>query len=202
MKESGDQVLEEQNLELKENRNMKPKKVFTEGLHLLFYLILVFLSTFLILHFIGQRTQVLGQSMENALSDQDNLIVDKLSYHFMKPHRFDIVVFPVDDSDTVFYIKRIIGLPGETLQIIDGKIYINNALLKENYGKEVISVDREGLAARPVVLGNDEYFVLGDNRNHSMDSRDPEVGNVSKSAIIGKAWVRVWPLNRFGFVNH
>jgi signal peptidase I len=139
--------------------------------------------------------------MENTLSNQDSLIVDKISYHFVKPHRFDIVVFPVGDKKKVFYIKRIIGLPGETVQIIDGKVYINNKLLKENYGKEVISIDREGIAAKPVMLGKGDYFVLGDNRNHSMDSRDPEVGNISKSSIIGKAWVRVWPLKRFGFIE-
>lgn len=194
---------EQQNYELNEESSFKkPKKVLSESLHLLFYFLLVFLSTFLILHYIGQRTQVLGQSMENTLSDQDNLIVDKLSYHFMKPHRYDIVVFPVDDSQNVFYIKRIIGLPGETLQIIDGNIYIDGVRLKEDFGKENISVDREGLAAEPVELGDNEYFVLGDNRNHSMDSRDPQVGNISKSDIIGKAWVRVWPLSRFGFINH
>jgi signal peptidase I len=196
-------VSEEQDLQQNENRsNSITKRVFTEGIHLLFYLIVVFLSTYLILHFIGQRTQVYGQSMEKTLTNQDNLIVDKLTYHFMTPHRYDIVVFPVDDSASVFYIKRIIGLPGETVQIIDGKIYVNTEILKENYGNEVISIDREGLAAQPVVLGGDEFFVMGDNRNHSMDSRDPEVGNISKSSIIGKAWMRVWPLSRFGFVNH
>jgi signal peptidase I len=196
-------VLENREFELKDNRNFggRTKKVFTEGLHLLFYLLIVMLSTFLILHFIGQRTEVYGQSMENTLSNQDSLIVDKISYHFVKPHRFDIVVFPVGDKKKVFYIKRIIGLPGETVQIIDGKVYINNKLLKENYGKEVISIDREGIAAKPVMLGKGDYFVLGDNRNHSMDSRDPEVGNISKSSIIGKAWVRVWPLKRFGFIE-
>ena len=193
----------EQNLHQDENRNNHiTKRVFTESLHLLFYLIVVFLSTYLILHYIGQRTQVLGQSMEKTLTNQDNLIVDKLTYHFMKPHRYDIVVFPVDDSANVFYIKRIIGLPGETVQIIDGKIYVNNEELHENYGSEVISADRAGIAAQPVALEKDEYFVLGDNRNHSMDSRDPEVGNISKSVIIGKAWMRVWPLSRFGFLNH
>ncbi len=196
-------MLEQQNLELNESSNSgKAKRIASESLHMLFYIILVFLSTFLILHFVGQRTQVLGRSMENALSNQDNLIVDKLSYHFMKPHRFDIVVFPVDDTKDVFYIKRIIGLPGETVQIIGGKVYINNKLLNEHYGKEEISLDREGIAVKPIILGDKEYFVLGDNRNHSMDSRDPEVGNISKSAIIGKAWIRVWPLNRFGFLNH
>ncbi len=192
----------EPNMEDESTNDRKSKKFFTEFLHLLFYLVLVFLSTFLILQFIGQRTLVLGQSMENTLSDQDNLIVDKFSYHFMKPDRFDIVVFPVDESEDVFYIKRIIGLPGETVQIIDGKIYINSQLLKEDYGKELISDDNEGIASSPVVLGDTEYFVLGDNRNHSTDSRDPAVGNISKSSIIGKAWVRIWPLNRFGFINY
>ncbi len=174
-------------------KNMK-KEIF----HLLFYVVLVFLTTFVIINYVGQRTVVQGQSMENTLFDQDNLIIDKLSYHFIAPKRFDIIVFPIITSKK-FYIKRIIGLPGETVQIIDGNIYINSELLEEDYGKEIMKY--AGTASVPIALNEDEYFVLGDNRNHSSDSRDPDVGVINKDRIIGKAWVRIWPLKRFGFVK-
>jgi signal peptidase I len=183
-------------------KGKKAKKFISEGFHMLFYVVIVFLSTFLIIHFIGQRTEVSGRSMENTLYNHDSLIVDKLSYQFYKPKRYDIIVFPADETSKVYYIKRIIGLPGETIQIVDGKVYINNRLLKEFFGKEEIAKGNEGIAVKPIIIGENEYFVLGDNRNHSKDSRDPSVGNITKTAITGKAWVRIWPLNRFGFLKH
>lgn len=178
---------------LNDSKNMK-KEVF----HLLFYIILVFLTTFVIINYVGQRTVVQGQSMENTLFDHDNLIIDKLSYHFVNPKRFDIIVFPIRTSEK-YYIKRVIGLPGETVQIKEGNIYINSELLKEDFGKEIINFG--GTASVPITLKEDEYFVLGDNRNHSSDSRDPDVGVISEDAIIGKAWVRIWPLKRLGFAK-
>ncbi len=94
-------------------------------------------------------------------------------------------------------MKRIIGLPGETVQIdLSGNIYINGEILEEDYGLEPINFP--GLAQDPITLGEDEYFVLGDNRNNSSDSRDPSVGNIKRDDIMGKAWVRIWPLNKFG----
>lgn len=176
-----------------DSKNMK-KEIF----HLLFYIILVFLTTFVIINYVGQRTVVQGQSMENALFDHDNLIIDKLSYHFVAPKRFDIIVFPVKSSEK-YYIKRIIGLPGETVQIMDENIYINSKLLEERYGKEIMNY--AGIANKPITLDENEYFVLGDNRNHSSDSRDPDVGVISEDSIIGKAWIRIWPLERFGFIK-
>ena len=100
-----------------------------------------------------------------------------------------------------YYVKRVIGLPGETVQIdLEGNIYINGEILEEDYGKEKINFP--GLAVEPITLGDDEYFVMGDNRNNSSDSRDPSVGNIRRSNIIGKAWVRIWPLNKFGVLKH
>ena len=176
-----------------DSKNMK-KEIF----HLLFYIILVFLTTFVIINFVGQRTVVQGQSMENTLFNHDNLIIDKLSYHFVNPKRFDIIVFPVESSEK-YYIKRIIGLPGETVQIMSGNIYINSEPLEESYGKEIMNYS--GIASKPITLEENEYFVLGDNRNHSSDSRDPNVGIILEDSIIGKAWIRIWPLKRFGFVK-
>ena len=168
-----------------------------------FLLLVVLLLTSLVIRYIGQRTMVEGISMEPTLYDGDNLILDKVTYRFSDPKRFDIVVFPFKYKEKTNYIKRIIGLPGETVQIDEyGCIYINGEILPESYGKEIISSDRIGLAYEPIVLGEDEYFVMGDNRNHSTDSRTEVVGNVKRSEIIGRAWLRIWPFSRFGFISH
>lgn len=171
-----------------------------EILSWVFYIAFVLVLTWVIITFVGQRTRVDGRSMMNTLQDGNNLIVEKLSYRFSDPKRFDIIVFPPTGKKE-YYIKRIIGLPGETVQIDeDGNIYINGELLEENYGAE--RIQNPGRAANPITLGDDEYFVMGDNRNNSKDSRSEEVGNVKRSQIIGRAWLRIWPLNEFGFLKH
>ena len=164
------------------------------------YLLAVVALTFLFVQFVGQRTHVNGDSMNATLEDGDNLIVDKISYRFKDPERFDIIVFPYQYQEKTYYIKRIIGMPGETVQIKDGMIYIDGEILEESYGKEVMKYT--GIASDPITLGEDEYFVLGDNRNNSSDSRDPSVGNIKKDQIIGKAFIRIWPLNKFGILKH
>ena len=174
--------------------------VMRELLGMLVYVGIVLAITFLIITFVGQRTHVSGESMENTLDDGDRLIVDKLTYRFHDPERFDIIVFPFRYKDNTYYIKRIIGLPGETVQIADGEIYINGEVLEESYGREVMQ--DAGLAAEPITLGDDEYFVLGDNRNYSSDSRDPSVALIHRKEIIGRAWLRIWPLDSFGILKH
>lgn len=175
------------------------KELFSTGMYLLIVLIL----TYLLITFVGQRTEVDGASMENTLSHGDNLIVDKISYRFSEPERFDIVVFPFQHQANTFYIKRIIGLPGESVRIDEeGKIYINEEVLEENYGKEVINPENIGLAENTIQLGPDEYFVMGDNRNNSLDSRTSMVGNISRDEIVGKAWLRIWPFEDFGILKH
>ena len=178
----------------------KERGILREILSFLVYVAVVVGVTFLIIHFVGQRTYVSGSSMENTLSDGDNLIVDKITYRFSDPQRYDIIVFPFHYADHVYYIKRIIGLPGETVQIVDGDIYIDGEMLRESYGREVIK--DSGLATEPIELGEDEYFVLGDNRNDSTDSRDPSVGKIHRDEIIGRAWVRIWPLEKIGVLKH
>ena len=167
---------------------------------MLVYIIIVLAVTFLFITFVGQRTHVSGESMENTLDDGDQLIVDKITYRFKDPERFDIIVFPFHYKENTYYIKRIIGLPGETVQIADGLIYIDGEVLQESYGREVIQ--DPGLAAEPITLGEDEYFVLGDNRNQSSDSRDPSVGLIHRDEIVGRAWLRIWPLDSFGILKH
>ena len=177
------------------------KNVLKEILSISIYLLLVFCAAYLIVTSVGQRTQVSGSSMETTLSDGDHLIVDKISYRFEAPERFDIIVFPFQYDTDTYYIKRIIGMPGETVQIDEsGNIYIDGEVLEENYGREVIQ--SPGRAIDPILLGDDEYFVMGDNRNNSSDSRDPSVGNIHRRDIIGRAFVRIWPTSKFGILKH
>lgn len=180
---------------------MKKKKFMREMISTLLYILMVLGVAWLLVHFVGQRTEVDGGSMEPTLSDGDQLIVDKLSYRLHEPERFDIIVFPFQHKE--YYIKRIIGLPGETVQIDEkGNIYIDGKILEESYGREIIQEGRRGLAAKPVKLGEDEYFVMGDNRNNSRDSRVKEVGNIKRKDIIGKVWLRIWPMSKISVLKH
>ena len=141
----------------------------------------------------GQGTKVVGTSMENTFMEGDSLFIDKLSYHFVEPKRFDVVVFPFQEKEeTLLYIKRIIGLPGETIQIAGNAIYIDGEILKEEYGKEAMEEGSGGIASKPYTLSEDEYFVLGDNRNYSIDSRQPHIGPIKRDWIIGKSAFRLW----------
>ena len=191
---------EKQNASVKDSQDGE-KNMKKEILSWVFYILFVVALTYVIITFVGQRTRVDGRSMMNPLSDGDNLIVEKLSYRFGDPERFDIIVFRPYENEKEYYIKRIIGLPGETVQIDEnGKIYINGEVLEENYGAETIR--SAGRASEPITLGENEYFVMGDNRNNSKDSRSEDVGNVSRSQIIGRAWVRIWPLSKIGVLKH
>lgn len=176
------------------------KKFLKEALQTSLIILAALLISLFIVTFIGQRTVVDGESMENTLYHNDNLIVDKVSYRFSEPERFDVIVFPAHYDANTYLVKRVIGLPGETIYIDgEGNIYVDEELLEEDYGKEVILSG--GIAQAPITLGEDEYFVLGDNRNHSLDSRDHMVGNISKEDIIGKAWLRIYPFDEMCVVK-
>lgn len=167
--------------------------------------LLIYVCIFLVLWkvvpaYIIERTVVDGTSMQNTLQDEEQLMVEKLSYRFSDPKRFDIVVLmPYGEDVDEYFIKRVIGLPGETIQIKDGKIYINGEVLEENYGKE--SIIDGGIAKEPLTLGEDEYFVMGDNRNGSDDSRADYIGPIARKLIKGKAILRVWPIDHFGSID-
>ena len=177
------------------------KKIIKEIITTSLYVLLVLCLSYLFITFVGQRTEVQGSSMEATLSNGDQLIVDKISYRFRDPKRYDIIVFPFRYEDNTFYIKRIIGLPGETIQIDgEGNIWINGEILEESYGREIIR--DPGRAAEPITLGEDEYFVMGDNRNNSSDSRVEAVGNIHRDEIIGRAFIRIWPLSKSGILKH
>ena len=179
----------------------KERSIFRELGGWLLYILIIIGLTYLIITFVGQRTRVSGSSMETTLSNGDNLIVDKLTYHFKEPKRYDIIVFPYKYEENTYYIKRIIGLPGETVQVIDGYTYINGEqLVGDIYGAEVM--EAAGIGAEPITLGEDEYFVLGDNRNHSSDSRDPSVGILKRKDLMGRAWIRIYPFDKMGVIKH
>ncbi len=188
-----------------------------ELIKIVLYIIGIIGIVFLIHTFIGSRSEVVGHSMEDTLHDGESVWLDKLSYRLHEPERYDIVVFPVEDSET-YFIKRIIGLPGETVYIDEnGDIYIGTTetiyedtdgtlhneaeKLSETYGKNTIQENMRGIAAKPVTLGENEYFVMGDNRNNSKDSRSEEIGPISGDRLQGKAVFRLWPWKKFGKID-
>ena len=176
------------------------KKFLKEAVQTSLVILIALLVSLFIVTFVGQRTVVDGESMEDTLYHNDNLIVDKISYRFNEPERFDVIVFPAHYDSKTYLVKRVIALPGETIYIDEkGSIYIDDVLLEDDYGTEVML--SAGNAREPITLGDDEYFVLGDNRNHSLDSRDYMVGNINRDDIIVRAWVRIYPFDQIGFVK-
>ena len=159
----------------------------------------IFLAYFIV-YYCVEKTNVIGSSMDNTLSADESIIINKFSYRVSDPKRFDVIVFKQSGKEHSFYnIKRIIGLPGETIIMKEGGIYINNELLVD-----IVNVDEllnYGLAGEEITLEDNEYFVLGDNRNNSEDSRFASVGNITKDEIIGKAAIRISPFNFIGKLN-
>ncbi|MBQ9766897.1 MAG: signal peptidase I [Lachnospiraceae bacterium] len=153
--------------------------------------------------FLMERVIVDGPSMESTLQNGDNILVEKVSRYFGAMDRFDIIVFYPDETakekNGRYYIKRIIGLPGETVRIDGNTIYINEVPLEESFG--FTQMGNPGIAKDGVTLGEDEYFVLGDNRAVSKDSRAETVGVVPGSRIGGKLILRIFPFDKFGTVN-
>jgi signal peptidase I len=178
------------------SRKKEPKKrsAVSYIIEFAIYIALILLCIFWVPEHVVQRTVVSGESMENTLHNGESLLVNKIAY---EPSRYDIVVFyPLGREEDEYYVKRIYGLPGETVQIKGKDIYINNQIIEDKYAKN--AMDDAGIAEEPLKLGEDEYFVLGDNRRVSKDSRDSEVGPVKKENIAGHVVFRIWPLSKFG----
>lgn len=179
--------------------------ILKETLEMGIYFIVIVVIFLFLQHFVGQHIEVNGSSMENTLSHEDHLILEKVSYRFEEPTRFDIVVFRPYESqekEDTYYIKRVMGMPGERIQVIDGQIYINGEILQEDYGTEAINDFRAGIAKEEILLEKDEYFLIGDNRNNSTDSREETIGPVKRDTIIGRAWVRIWPISKLEVLDH
>ena len=157
------------------------------------------IACILVINF-GVMTSNVGQSMEPTLASGDRVLTNRLIYNMTSPKRGDLVVFkPNGNENSHFYIKRVIGLPGEKIQIIDGFIYINGEVLVEEIKFD--KMDYAGTAEDEIKLGEDEYFVLGDNRNASEDSRNAEIGNIRKQDISSKAWFNATMGDNFGMIE-
>ena len=161
---------------------------------------IVLMMAFVLVYFIGMRTSVVGQSMSETLENGDQILVNRFMYKVIGPKANDVIVFlPNGNEKSHYYVKRVIGVPGDTVQIKDGRIYVNGTEFTEKV--DVASIEDAGLAADAVTLGDVEYFVLGDNRNNSEDSRYANIGNIKREYIIGKAWFVISTGDRFGFIK-
>lgn len=165
-----------------------------------FQILVVILFAYVLVYFFGQSRTNIGQSMDVTLSGGDTVLMDTLIYQVGSPKRGDVIAFKPNGSGTGHSsIKRVIGLPGETIQIKDGMIYIDGEVYLEKKSYPVIT--NPGMASDGITLGNQEYFVLGDNRNNSVDSRFADVGTVKASYIEGKVWFVLSPSEHRGLVK-
>lgn len=165
-----------------------------------FEIAVVCLFAFVAVWYFGQRVSTVGDSMSPVLRNGDVVLVNRIVYNATTPKRGDVIVFkPKGNENDHYYIKRIVGLPGETIEIIENRVYIDGERLEEDY--ETTNIDDVGAVDEKLKLAGDEYFVLGDNREQSEDSRDADVGNVKREYIYGKAWFVITPGDEFGFVN-
>lgn len=157
------------------------------------------LLAFTFVYFIGLRTSVVGQSMAETLNGGDEILVNRFIYKVTNPKPNDIIVFlPNGNEKSHYYVKRVVAGPGDTVLIEDGTLYVNGELYEEEI--DAASMEEAGLASEELTLASDEFFVLGDNRNNSEDSRYANIGNIKKEHIIGKAWFRVAPWGDIGFL--
>ena len=166
----------------------------------IFKIAVVCLLAFVAVWYFGQQVSTVGDSMNPVLSNGDVVLVNRIVYNATTPKRGDIIVFkPKGNENAHYYIKRIIGLPGETVEIMENHIYIDGEKLEEDY--ETTDIDDVGIVNEKIQLDGDEYFVLGDNRKSSEDSRNADIGNVKREYIYGKAWFVLSPKKDFGFIR-
>lgn len=172
------------------SKSQRHNDKFKDLIEVVKMIITALIITFILNNYIIVTAEVPTSSMENTVMTDDRILAFRLSYLFQEPKRGDIIVFPYPDDESINYLKRIIGLPGETIEIIDGKVFIdgNNTPLQEDYLKEI----PEG-SYGPYIVPADCYFMLGDNRNISADSRYWENTFVMKDKIIGKAILSYYP---------
>lgn len=162
---------------------------------------IVFLALvlYVVIQYAVQTVHVLGSSMIDTLHDNDLLVASKISYKLHQPQRGDIIVFKPPDELSRDFIKRVIALPGERIRIVNSVVYINGKVLNEPYLPEKWTYNNTLNGGSEMQLGPGQYFVMGDNRNHSSDSR--VFGAISIDSILGKAEFRIWPLDEIGFLS-
>ena len=159
----------------------------------------VILLAFVFVWYFGQKISNVGDSMNPVLSNGDVVLVNQFVYNTRAPKRGDIIAFkPKGNENSHYYIKRVIGLPGESIEIIEGNVYVDGKRLDESY--KTTQIRDVGIVTEKIELGGDEYFVLGDDRNRSEDSRMADVGNIRREYIYGKVWFVLSPGEHFGFL--
>lgn len=173
-----------------EKKKRISKGMIKEILGTLFYCFAAILVSFVIVFSMGMKISMIGVSMEPTLYNGQEVLVNRFVYKIVSPKRGDVIAFlPNGNPNSHYYLKRVIGLPGERIQIIGGYVYINGELLAEDEAYDKIA--DAGIAGTEIVLESDEYFVLGDNRNTSEDSRSGNIGPVSKETVTGKVWFKL-----------
>lgn len=161
--------------------------------------IVIFIAHTLVTFF-GCRTTVVGNAMNDTLTNEEQILVNRFVYNVSSPKQGDVIAFlPNGNEKSHYYVRRVVACPGDTIQIKEGVVYVNGEAYQEKI--TVASIEDAGVASEEIKLGNDEYFVLGDNRNNSEDSRLANIGNVKKSYIIGKAWVYFKSIGNMGFIH-
>ena len=166
----------------------------------IFEILLVVVLTATFVYFFCVVVTVLGPSMEPTLENRERVLMERFIYLFTPPSANDLIVFSYGRTqNSQYFIKRVIAVPGDTVQIVNGKVLVNGEPFEERGDFPLI--ESAMIAQEPVKVGEDEFFVLGDNRNNSEDSRFAGVGNVKREDIRGRVWFRISPLRRFGFVR-
>lgn len=170
----------------------KRKKINTslikEIIWWIFSILLTIFIAFVLSFFIGLSTSVIGVSMEPNLYNGQTIFIDRFTYGLFAPKAGDVIVFlPNGNENSHYYVKRVVATPGDIVQIIDGRLYVNEEIIEDGYDK----MEEPGIIENPLLLKKSEYFVLGDNRNSSEDSRSANIGPVNEKDIVGRAWFRL-----------
>lgn len=168
----------------------KEKKISNEKMReigeWIFLAVVAVLLAFVLVYSLGLRTGVVGASMEPALSNGQEILIDRIIYNFSGPKRGDVVVFKPNGNDNAhYYVKRVVGVPGDTIKIENGVLILNGEAMDDMFSDRI---EDAGVAQEEILLSEDEYFLMGDNCNNSEDSRSANIGNVNKTSIVGKAW--------------
>lgn len=184
-----------------DDAHAKKKRLIKEVILWILTVVIALTAAWYVSFHLLDKSAVIGDSMSPTLEENDIILIGTMAYRFTEPERFDVIVFKQSSNEHSYYdVKRVIGLPGETVLIDDdGIIWINGERLKEEILVETMS--NSGLAEEGITLDDGEYFVLGDNRNHSEDSRFANVGNVLAGDIVGEAWIKLEPFTLISQIN-